>query len=299
MPLLAVGSLALDTIETPEKTATDVLGGSLTHFSAAASIFTKVRLVGVVGSDFPEEHLEFLRGRDVDLTGVEVKEGKTFRWWGRYHEGLNHRETVSVHLNVFDNFSPKIPAVYADSKFVFLGNGSPVTQASVLDGVDNPDFVLVDTMDLWIQTETDALEALLPRVDAITLNDEEIRLLTGEKNLMSAGRALLRKGPKAVILKKGEHGAMLISGNGTYLLPAFPTEEVRDPTGAGDSFAGGLMGYLAAQQTADFITMRKALRYGAVAASFNVEDFSLDRLRDVRREDLDRRLLTFLEHLAH
>ncbi|MCZ6689978.1 MAG: PfkB family carbohydrate kinase, partial [Planctomycetota bacterium] len=245
MPLLAVGTVALDTIETPGGKVEDVLGGSVTHFAAVASLFTRVRLVAAIGQDFPSAQLEFLKTRDVDLDGLEVREGRSFRWSGRYAEDMNQRETISVELNVIEGYQPNIPEKYRDSRFVFLGNGSPVTQASVLWGVDNPEFVLVDTMDLWIETEREALVDLLKKVDAITLNDDEIRLLTGQRNLVSAGKALIEMGPKAVFLKKGEHGAIVISQYGIYLLPAFPTEKVVDPTGAGDSFAGGIMGYLA------------------------------------------------------
>lgn len=299
MPLLVVGTVALDTIETPWGRAVDVLGGSAVHFCSTASIFNRVRLVGVIGNDFPEDHIEFLKSLDIDLEGLEVRGGKSFRWTGRYEKDMNQRETLEIHLNVFENYTPTIPGAYRDTKFVFLGNGGPVTQASVLDGVPSPEFVLVDTMDLWIETERAALCDLLGKVDAVTLNDEEIRQLTGKLNLMAAGKALLELGPRAVILKKGEHGAMLISKDGTYLLPAYPTEEVRDPTGAGDAFAGGLMGYLASQGEVTFDNLRKAMQYGTVAASFNVEDFSLDRLRTVKRADLDERLMSFLGLLRH
>lgn len=298
MSLLAVGSVALDTIKTPRGKVSDVLGGSAVHFSVAASIFTRVRLVAVIGTDFPESHIEFLGGRDIDLEGLETAKGETFRWTGKYKEDMNQRETIAVHLNVFEDFAPKIPEAYRDSRFIFLGNGSPGTQASVLEGVASPTFVLVDTMDLWIHTERDALNDLLRRVDGITLNDEEIRMLTGETNLLAAGRALLEAGPSVVILKKGEHGAMLISRDGTFLLPAFPTEEVRDPTGAGDAFAGGLMGYLASKGEVTLDALRQAIRYGTVAASFNVEDFGTDRIKDVGRADIEERLKTFLGHLG-
>lgn len=298
MSLLAVGTVALDTIETPGGKAVDVLGGSAVHFCAAASLFTRVRLVGVVGNDFPDAHLDFLRSRDIDLDGLRVRDGKTFRWTGRYLEDMNQRETISIDLSLIEKYPPEIPDTYRDSRFVYLGNESPVRQADTLREVSSPAFVLVDTMDFWIEKDREALDDLLRKVDALTLNEDEIRLLTGRSNLVAAGKALLAAGPAAVILKKGEHGAMLISRDGVYPLPAYPTEVVHDPTGAGDTFAGGLMGYLASQGEATFATLRKAIQYGTVVSSFNVEDYGLDRLRTVKREEVDHRLRTFTDLIA-
>lgn len=291
MPLVVVGSVALDSIETPTECRDDVLGGSAVHFSYAASYFTPVRLVGVVGEDWPAEHTALLESRNVDTDGLTVVPGgQTFRWRGKYAANMNDRETLEVHLNVFEAFDPVLPESYRRAKFAFLANGSPVLQMKVLDQLSGATLAVADTMDLWIQTEHDALVALLKRIDGLVLNDAEAMLLTDDENLVRAGHAVRAMGPKFVVIKKGEHGAMFFSEHETYVLPAFPTERVVDPTGAGDSFAGGMMGYLAQQDDYRPSTLKQAMAYGILVASFNVEAFGLERLRRIERADLDRRL---------
>jgi sugar/nucleoside kinase (ribokinase family) len=298
MSLLVVGSIAFDSIETPTKTVDDVLGGSATFFSYAASFFTRPRLVGVVGEDFPNGHRTLFAERGVDLAGLTVQAGKTFRWKGRYHQDMNTRDTLEVHLNVFGTFNPVLPESFRDSSHVFLANGSPVIQAKVLDQVRKPELVLADTMDLWIETQHDELVALLPRLDGLLLNDSEAKLLTGKDNLVLAGEAVRAMGPKFVIIKKGEHGAMLFSADGIFVVPAFPTAEVIDPTGAGDSFAGGVLGYLESDKKPSPGRLRRAMAYGTVVASLTVEDFSLDRLKRTNREEIDARMEQYRRMLA-
>jgi sugar/nucleoside kinase (ribokinase family) len=299
MPLLVVGSIALDSVQTPNERRDNVLGGSATYFSYAASYFTPVRLVGVVGEDFPAEHTKLLDGRGIDTSGLHVVPGaKTFRWSGKYLPNMNDRETLEVHLNVFEKFDPVLPEAYRRCRYVFLANGSPIVQMKVLDQVPGAALVVADTMDLWINIQRDALAALVKRLDGLVLNDSEARLLTGDENLVRAGRAVQAMGPKFVIIKKGEHGAMFFSQDETYVLPAYPTSQVVDPTGAGDSFAGGMMGYLAAEDRFDPQTLKKALAYGVVVASFNVEDFSLERLKQIERPQLDQRLTEYRKMLT-
>jgi sugar/nucleoside kinase (ribokinase family) len=297
--LVVVGSIAFDSIETPRGTVDDVLGGAATFFSYSASFFTRPRLVGVVGDDFPEEHRRLFASRQIDTAGLVIQSGgQTFRWKGRYHEDMNTRDTLEVHLNVFGTFNPVLPEHYRDSTHVFLANGSPVVQAKVLDQVRRPQLVLADTMDLWIETQHDELLALLPRLDGLLLNDSEARLLTEEDNLVRAGHAVRRLGPKFVILKKGEHGAMLFSEDGVFVVPAYPTQEVIDPTGAGDSFAGGLMGHLCAEEDVEPGRLRRAMAYGTVVASLAVEGFGLDRLKNTTRAEIDSRLEQYRNMLA-
>ena len=294
MPLLVAGSVAFDTIHTPLAWRERVLGGAAVYFSYAASFFTPVKLVGVVGEDWPESYTRMLEHRKIDTAGLHVVPGgKTFYWKGRYLPNMNDRETLEVHLNVFADFRPTLPPHYRKAPFLFLANASPKLQLSVLDQVESPKLVVADTMDLWIREEHDALLALLARLDGLVLNDSEARLLTEEENLVTAGRAVQRMGPKFVVVKKGEHGAMFFSEEETYVLPAYPTERVVDPTGAGDSFAGGMMGYLAEQQTISPEALKRGLAYGVLVASFTVEDFSLDRLREIDREELDRRMRAY------
>lgn len=291
MPLLVVGSVALDSVKTPTDSRKDVLGGSAVFFSYAASYFTPVNLVGVVGEDWPAEHTKLLEDRKVDMSGLQIIEGgETFRWSGEYEPNMNDRETLEVHLNVFGEFDPKLPEEYCRSKFVFLANGSPRVQMKVLEQITGPRLVVADTMDLWINIESDELRELLTKIDGLVLNDSEAILLTGEQNLVKAGRAVQKMGPSFVVVKKGEHGAMFFSDKETYVLPAFPTEEVVDPTGAGDSFAGGMMGYLAEKDKFDPQTLKEALAYGTLVASFNVEDFSLDRMKKIERSDIEIRM---------
>ncbi len=299
MPLVVVGSVALDSVETPTATRENVLGGSAVHFSYAASFFTEVRLVGVVGEDWPAAHTELLQSRKIDTAGLQVIDGgKTFRWRGKYQPNMNDRDTLEVHLNVFEHFDPALPEPFKQSRFVFLANGSPVVQMKVLDQVREPRLVVADTMDLWINIQHDELKQLLRRVDGLMLNDSEAQLLADDENLVRAGHKVREMGPKFVILKKGEHGAMFFSEHETFVMPAFPTERVVDPTGAGDSFAGGMMGYLAEQDDFDPPTLKKAMAYGTVTASYNVEDFSLDRLKELKRPDLDERLKQYQRMLT-
>ena len=297
--LIVVGSVAFDSIETPNGGVDEALGGSATYFSYASSFFTRPRLVGVVGEDFPDEHRQLFSSRNIDTSGLQTEAGgKTFRWKGRYHHDMNTRDTLEVHLNVFGSFNPVLPEKFRDSSHVFLANGSPVIQARVLDQVKNPTLVLADTMDLWISTMHDELMALLPRLDGLFLNDSEALLLTEESNLINAGQAIRKLGPKFVIIKKGEHGAMLFSDDGVFVVPAFPTSQVVDPTGAGDSFAGGLMGYLCSDDSPPPGRLRRAMAYGTIVASFTVEDFGLNRLKRTERHDIDQRLETYRNMMA-
>ncbi|OAI55053.1 sugar kinase [Planctomycetaceae bacterium SCGC AG-212-F19] len=297
MSLLIVGSLAFDSIETPTGAVDDVLGGSASYFCYAASFFTKPRLVAVVGRDFPEEHRRMFAERGVDLSGLTVEEGKTFRWKGRYHQDMNTRDTLEVQLNVLEKFEPNLSESFRASRHVFLANSRPLTQMKVLDQVRKPQLVMADTMDLWIREFRDELLKLLPRIDGLLLNDSEAVLLTGDDNLIRAGKAVRRLGPKFVIIKKGEHGAMLFSHEGVFVMPAFPTETVVDPTGAGDTFAGGLMGYLASVPDEPPGQLRRAMAYGTVLASLTVEDFGLNRLKKTDRKEIDDRLAWYQKML--
>ncbi len=299
MPLLVVGSVALDSVETPMARRDDVLGGSAVYFSYAASYFTPVRLVGVVGDDWPQRHTALLAARGIHTSGLQVvPEAKTFRWRGKYLPNMNDRETLEVHLNVFGDFNPVLPASFRQSRFLFLANGSPGLQMRVLDQVPGATLTVADTMDLWINIQRDELLQLFKRIDGLVLNDSEARLLTGEENLVRAGREVQRMGPRFVVLKKGEHGAMFFSQHETYVMPAYPTANVVDPTGAGDSFAGGMMGYLAERGNFEPKTLKEAMAYGTVVASFNVEDFSLDRMQRIGRADLDQRLAEYRKMLS-
>jgi sugar/nucleoside kinase (ribokinase family) len=299
MPLLVVGSVALDSVETPHEVRENLLGGSAVYFAYAASYFTPVCLAGVVGDDWPREHTEFLNARQIDTAGLQVVPGaKTFRWRGRYLENMNDRETVDVQLNVMEQFDPTLPDSYRRCRFLFLANGSTKTQLRVLDQCPGATLAVADTMDLWIRTERPELMDLLGRIDGLVLNDSEAKLLTGEENLVRAGQLVRDMGPKFVVIKKGEHGAMFFSQHETYVLPAYPTPSVVDPTGAGDSFAGGMMGYLAEQGNFEPKTLKEAMAYGILVASFTVEDFSLDRLKKLRREDLQLRMDEYRKMLS-
>ena len=291
MPLLVVGTVALDSVETPRGVVDDALGGSATFFSYAASFFTPSRLVGVVGEDFPPPHRALLESREVDTSGLVVEPGgKTFRWKGRYEGDMNAAETLETHLNVLATFNPDLSPEFAETPFVFLANISPPMQRKVLAQAGRRKLVVSDTMNFWIETERDELYALLKEVDGFVLNDGEARMLTGEVNLVRAGRKVLDLGPKFVIIKKGEHGSMFLSREQTFVMPAFPVADVVDPTGAGDSFAGGFMGYLASTGKTDPASLKTAMAYGTVVASFTVEDFSLRRLQRTDRAEIDRRL---------
>ncbi len=291
MSLLVVGSIAFDSIETPNGVAENILGGSASHFSMAASFFTQPRLVGVVGQDFPDEHRALFASRGIDTAGLTEAKGETFRWKGRYHADMNSRDTLEVHLNVFGTFDPVLPERFRDSSHVFLANGSPTLQARVLAQVRQPKAVFADTMDLWIDTQRDDLLSLLPRLDGLMLNDSEARQLTGEANLVKAGHAVRRLGPKFVVLKKGEHGAMLFGEEGVFVAPAYPSSQVLDPTGAGDAFAGGVLGHLSESSAVPTTSgLRRAMAYGTVIGGLIVEGFGLDRLKRTDRSEIDRRL---------
>jgi sugar/nucleoside kinase (ribokinase family) len=299
MALLVVGSVALDSVQTPTQSRDTVLGGSAVFFSYAASYFTPVRLVGVVGEDWPAEHTHLLRQRGIDVSGLEVRSGaKTFRWRGKYLPNMNDRETLEVHLNVFGEFDPQLSDEHRRSRFVFLANGSPAVQLKVLEQTTDAQLVVADTMDLWIRSQREALDQLLRRIDGLVMNDSEAKLLTNEENLVVAGHKVRDMGPRFVVIKKGEHGAMFFSKHETYVLPAFPTERVVDPTGAGDSFAGGMMGYLAEQQSFEPETLKRAMAYGILVASYNVEDFSLDRMTQVERADIELRMDRYVRMLS-
>ena len=278
MPLLVIGTLAYDTVETVHERREEQLGGSAVYFAVAAAPLASPRLVGVVGTDFGSQHLDDLRGRGVDCEGVELVEGETFRWGGRYEADWNTRHTTFTHLNVFEHFDPKVPPAFTDSRFVFLANAHPAIQRRALQQVERPAFVLADTMNLWIDVAREELGDLLRRVDGLVLNDEEARMLTGERNLIRAAQQVMGLGPRYVILKKGEHGAFLMGADVHFALPAYPVTEVVDPTGAGDAFAGGFMGAVARAGSWEPPTLRKAMLYGTVTASYCVEGFSIEGL---------------------
>lgn len=294
MSLVVVGSVALDTVETPQGRADDVLGGAALYFSLAASFFTPVRMVGVVGEDFPPGTLDTLRARGIDLAGVTEAPGRTFRWTGRYHEDVNIRDTLHLDLGVFASFRPTLPESYRDSQFVFLANIDPVLQASVLDQLRAPQVVGCDTMNHWIAESRPALTSLLARVGILVINDEEARLLSGERNVVRAAAKILSMGPTAVLIKRGEYGVIQFAGDSVFAVPAFPLEEVTDPTGAGDCFAGGFMGELARAGELTPKTLRRAIVYGSVMGSFVVEDFGPRRLLQLTAEDVERRYRQFV-----
>jgi len=294
MSLLVVGSIGLDTVKTPVEEHSNLLGGSASYAAAAASYFSPVKLVGVVGSDFPDSEFEFWKARNIDSEGVQRVNGKTFRWSGEYSWDLNTRETRSVALNVFENFKPVLPKSYRKTDFVLLANIAPALQTHVLQQMERPRFVVADTMDLWIQTTRADLDALLPRIDLLILNDSEAREMTKETSLIKAGRRIREFGPRYVTIKKGEHGALLFSEDEFFSCGAYPLEDIHDPTGAGDTFAGGMAGYLAGTvSTVHFTDLRKAMIYGSVLASFAVEAFSLERLRSLSMDEIAQRYETF------
>ncbi len=298
MSLLAVGSVALDSVETPFGHRQEVLGGSASFFSVCASFFGPVRLVAVVGEDFPEEHVRFMAGRGIDLAGLSRRPGRTFRWKGRYEFDLNQAHTLDTQLNVFADFRPDLPAAFRDSSHVFLGNIDPELQAQVLDQVRRPRFVAADTMNFWITSKREALLRTLKRVDMLFVNDAEIRQLAGEHNVVKAARWIQSRGPRAVVVKRGEYGALFFSGDHVFAAAAYPLPAVFDPTGAGDSFAGGFMGYLARSGREDPDVMRRAMVLGGVLASFSVEEFSLDRLRSLGTGEIRARYAEF-RRLSH
>jgi sugar/nucleoside kinase (ribokinase family) len=293
MSLLVVGSVALDSVETPFGKADEVLGGSATYFSASASHQGPVQMVGVVGSDYPVERLEALRDRGVDLSGLERAEGESFRWRGRYRHDLNSAETLETRLGVFSHFRPKLPDAFRSAQYVFLANIDPRLQLQVLEQVERPQFVACDTMNFWIESRRGDLLDLLTRVDLITLNDGEARQLTEQANLVQAARWILARGPRTVLIKKGEHGAFMFTKESIFYAPAYPLEAVFDPTGAGDSFAGGFMGYVARTRDLSEANLRRAVVVGSAMGSFVVEAFSITRLLSVTRDDIDRRVADF------
>ena len=283
MSILVVGSVALDSVETPFGNRERVLGGSATYFATSASFFTDVNLVAIVGEDFPEEHTRFLASRNIDLTGLSRVPGETFHWKGRYGYDLNEAQTLETHLNVFETFKPVIPEAYADAEYLILANIDPELQMEVLNQVKNPRVVACDTMNFWISSKPEALKKVLGRVDFFIINEGEARQLSGEANLVRAAKAILGMGVKNLIVKRGEYGVLMFNGNSVFAAPAFPLEEVFDPTGAGDTFAGGFMGYLANTGNLTEEGVRQAIVFGSVMASFNVEAFSLDRLKSLER----------------
>lgn len=289
MSILVVGSVAFDSVETPFGQVEEVLGGSGTFFSVAASFFTEVKLVAVVGEDFPAEHLDFLRFRNIDLTGVQVAPGRTFRWKGRYGFDLNEAHTLDTQLNVFQAFRPQLPAGFEEAEFVFLANIDPELQLEVLNQVRRPRLIACDTMNFWIGGKREALLRTLKRVDFLVINEAEVRQLAEEPNLVKAARAVLAMGPRTLIVKRGEYGVLMFTEHSIFSVPAYPLESVFDPTGAGDTFAGGLIGHLTATRNLTEAGIRKSIVFGSVMASFTVEDFSLDRLRTLTWRDVEER----------
>ncbi len=306
MSVLIVGSIGLDDIKTQIAEHKNLLGGSASYAAVSASNFSPVNLVGIVGEDFPKDHIDLFRRRQVDLAGLQIVPGETFRWAGEYMWDMNTRETRSIALNVFEHFTPNLPAAYLETPFVLLANIAPDLQHHVLNQVSKPRFVIADTMDLWINIANESLKKLVARVDMLILNDGEARQFTGETSLIKAGKAIRAMGPQYVAIKKGEHGCLLFGPNGEFFsCPAFPLEDIHDPTGAGDCFAGGVAGYLAANAQAgvSFDLLKKAVVHGSVIASYNVEAFSLERLKSVddaqiqSRYELFRRIAQF-ENIA-
>ena len=291
MSILVVGSVALDSVETPAGRVEDALGGSAIYFSTAASFFSdSIRMVAVVGTDFPQEHIAFLESRGINIEGLQrVEGGRTFRWGGRYIDDLNSASTLFTDLNVYGDFQPKLPESYRDTPYVFLANINPELQFNVLEQISQPKLVVCDTMNLWIDISRGSLMQTLEKVDILILNDTEALLLTEETNLISAAKKILTYGPSRVIVKKGEHGAISLTETTFFSAPAHPLESVCDPTGAGDSFAGGFLGYVASVGDTSEETIRQAIMYGTIVASFNVEDFSLNRQRILNRAEIDRR----------
>jgi len=296
--LLVVGSVALDTVRTPFGEAREVLGGSATYFSTAASYFTSVDLLAVVGEDFPEPHLKFLKSRGINLEGLERRPGQTFRWEGEYTYQLNEAHTLDTKLNVFETFRPNIPPAYRSPDLLFLGNIDPDLQLDVLQQVRRPKMVACDTMNFWIERKREALWRVLKHVDVLVINDGEARALGGNPNLVQVARDVLARGPKRLIIKRGEYGVLTFNRKDTFAAPAYPLEQVRDPTGAGDTFAGGFMGYLASTDNFSDESVRQAIVFGSVMASFTVEAFSLDRLRALDYKEIEARFREF-KRLTH
>jgi len=292
MSLLVTGTIAIDSVKTPFGEQDECLGGSATYFSVAASHFTPVRLVGAVGEDFPDEYLKVFDGRDIDTSGLEKRAGsKTFRWKGSYQGSMNEATTLETQLNILTEDPPVIPESSRDSECVFLANTAPAVQIQLLEQLTAPRLIVADTMNFWIENTREDLEKLLQKVTALVLNDTEARMFTGQSNLIAAAREIVEMGLEFVVVKKGEHGTLLMTNNDEcFVLPAYPTDAVKDPTGAGDSFAGGMMGFLDQQSDINLPTLKKAIAYGTVVASLVIEDFSLNRWQTANRNDIDKRL---------
>ncbi len=295
MSVLVVGTVAFDSIETPFGSAERILGGSASYFALAASFFTPVRIVGVIGEDFPAEHLELFKRRNIDTDGIKREKGDTFHWRGRYHEDINLRDTLELHLNVLSGFVPRLPERYRDAEYVFLGNIDPVMQLEVLNQIQRMKLVVCDTMDHWIRESAANLQKVLKRIEILVINDSEARLLSGQSNVVRAARAILKMGPKVVLIKRGEYGVLQFSDSQVFATPAYPLEEVFDPTGAGDSFAGGFLGQMARSGDASQRGIRRAIVYGSVVASFTVEDFGVKRLITASLPDIEERFERFVE----
>jgi sugar/nucleoside kinase (ribokinase family) len=295
MSVLVVGTVAFDSIETPFGSAERILGGSASYFALGASFFAGVRVVGVVGKDFPQDYLDLFSERDIDIAGIKQESGDTFHWRGRYHEDINQRDTIELHLNVLAGFEPQLPDHYRDAEYVFLGNIDPRMQMEVLNQIRRLKLVACDTMDHWIRESQEELKKVLKRIEMLVINDSEARLLSGYDNIVKAARAILRMGPKMVLIKRGEYGVLQFSDSSVFATPAYPLEEVFDPTGAGDSFAGGLMGHLARTGDRSDGGLRRAIVYGSVVASFTVEDFGVKRLTTVKLPQIEERYQRFVQ----
>jgi len=295
MNVLVVGTVAFDSIETPLGSAERILGGSASYFALAASFFTSVRMVGVIGQDFPDEYLRLFTQRSIDLEGVKREKGDSFHWRGRYHEDINVRDTLELHLNVLAGFVPDLPERYRDAEYVFLGNIDPVMQLEVLNQIHRLKLEVCDTMDHWIQGSGEELRKVLKRIEMLVINDSEARLLSGQNNIVRAARAILKMGPQVVLIKRGEYGVLQFSDSSIFATPAYPLEEVFDPTGAGDSFAGGFMGQLARSSDHSQKGIRRAIVYCSVVASFTVEDFGVKRLTHVSLQDIEQRYQSFVQ----
>jgi sugar/nucleoside kinase (ribokinase family) len=295
MSVLVVGTVAFDSIETPFGSAERILGGSAAYFALGASFFTPVRVVGVVGQDFPAEHLDLFLQRGIDIEGLKREKGDTFHWRGRYHEDVNVRDTLELHLNVLSSFVPQLPERYRDSEYVFLGNIDPAMQMEVLNQIRKMKLVACDTMDHWIRESAQDLRKVLNRIEMLVINDSEARLLSGYQNIVRAARAILKMGPKVVLIKRGEYGVLQFSDSSVFATPAYPLEEVFDPTGAGDSFAGGFLGQMARSGDSSQGGIRRAIVYGSVVASFTVEDFGVKRLASASLAEIEERYQRFVE----
>ena len=295
MSILVVGTVAFDSIETPFGSAERILGGSASYFALAASFFTRVRIVGVIGQDFPQEYLDLFSQRPIDLEGVKKEAGETFHWRGKDHEDINVRDTLELHLNVLSGFVPQLPERYRDAEYVFLGNIDPLMQLEVLNQIRRTRLVVCDTMDHWIRESLEDLRKVLKRIEMLVINDSEARLLSGYNNIVRAARAILKMGPKVVLVKRGEYGVLQFSDSTIFATPAYPLEEVFDPTGAGDSFAGGFLGQLARSTDQSQQGIRRAIVYGSVVASFTVEDFGVKRLAGVSLSEIEERYKSFAQ----